>query len=173
MKRKWLLLLIPVIAIITAIACVNVLTAPIEETESEDSTIKDTQDESDNEPLLLYSDDICEVSYIEVFDYKDVYGDEVQDLEACYIRLLVKNNSKKQINVILSDVSVNGMMTEAFRGMPMIIEPGMKSKEPFFVSYTNLDIKEKSQLEEIQFKIWIVDENFDTMLKTDPVKIEF
>ena len=173
MKRKWLLLLIPVIAVITAIACVKVLTAPVEDVKSEDLISEEAQGESDNEPLLLYSDDICEASYIEVFDYKDVYGDEAQDLETCYIRLLVKNNSEKQINVMLSDVSVNGMMTEAFRGMPMIIEPGMKSQEPFFVSYTNLDIKEKSQLEEIQFKIWIVDENFDTILKTDPVKIEF
>lgn len=100
---------------------------------------------------VLIDDDCIKATYLEMFEADGVNG-------VFYIKILVENKTDKTLWVHLSDTSVNGMETMAMSGVPMTIQPGNKSQNPFIISYTNLNISQLSEVETISFK-FAVDDN--------------
>ena len=70
-----------------------------------ENTTKPKKDNSDKEPQFLYETDKVKVSYIRWYD------EELVD-DCVYLQLLIENKSNYNIMCSLSDVSINGMMTQ-------------------------------------------------------------
>lgn len=114
---------------------------------------------------VLYQDDVITVSYVEIFEEPSISG-------MCYVRLLVQNNSDQAITVYPKDASVNGTMTQFLSGVPMSIEVGKKSQQPFFFNYANAGIDKLSDVSNIEFKLWVVDKNTNTIGETGALSID-
>ncbi|MDP4152646.1 MAG: hypothetical protein Q8865_04270 [Bacillota bacterium] len=121
-----------------------------------------TSGKADTSPL--YEDKLIKITYCEIFEVPSIKG-------ACYLRLLVENKSDKKITVYLKDAYVNDMATFMGSGVPMTIEMGKKSQQPFTFFYSNLDISKMSEIKNIQFKVWITDENTKTLEETGTLKV--
>jgi hypothetical protein len=59
-------------------------------------------------------------------------------------------------------------------GVPIVLEPGKNSQQPFFFGYGNLGITSKDEIEKIEFKVWLMDnDNYDTVVETESLIVEF
>lgn len=130
----------------------------------EDSKDKDSSKESKEQ--LLYEDDDVKVTFIEIFEVPELKG-------TCYLRLKVKNKSDKNVTVYLKDSYVNDTAQMIGSGTPMELAPGKSSQTPFFFGYTNLGITSKNEIEKIEFKVRLMDDDFDTVVETESLVVEF
>lgn len=123
----------------------------------------------DDEPqeTVVLDDDFVKVTYEEVFEADGIEG-------TFYFRLTVENKTEKNVTIYLADASVNKVSTLAMSGIPMTIQPGGKSLNPFIFSYSNLDIEKLEDLEEISFKVKVEDsETYDEINTSDIVSVTF
>lgn len=138
---------------------------PVSQAEQQEAT-PTVQDEEPQETVVL-EDDFVKVTYGEVCE-----ADGIED--AFYFRLTVENKTEKNVTIYLADTSVNKVSTLAMSGMPMTIQPGGKSLNPFIFSYSNLDIEKLEDLEEISFKVKVEDsETYDEINTSDTVSVSF
>lgn len=115
---------------------------------------------------LLFEDENVKVTFVEIFEMPELVG-------SCYLRLKVENKSDKTVTVSLKDSYVNDTAQMIGSGVPMTLAPGKNSQTPFFFGYGNLGISSKDEIEKIEFKVWLWDENFDTVVETEPLVIDF
>lgn len=116
---------------------------------------------------VLVDNDVAKVTFIEIFEEPSIPN-------ACYVRLKVENKSDKMVMVSLKDTYVNDMAQMMGTGVPIILEPGKSSQQPFFFGYGNLGITNKSEISKIEFKVWLLDDDtFDTVLETDSLTVTF
>lgn len=108
---------------------------------------------------VLIDDSYIKVSFIEIF--------EMDGLEnTCFLRLLVENKTDQKVIIYLKDGYVNDFSVAMLSGIPMTIDPGRKSQNPFnFFGY------KKSDISSLDFKIVIADESLNTIAETDVVKL--
>lgn len=114
----------------------------------------------------LYEDDNVKVSFVEIFEMPELVG-------TCYLRLKVENKSDKTVTVSLKDSYVNDTAQMIGSGVPMELAPGKNSQAPFFFGYSNLGISSKDEIEKIEFKVWLMDDNFDTVVETKTLVVDF
>lgn len=167
MKRVFLL---AVCALLFLSACSAEECGPMESNDlpknNQETPIEDDSTLSDDGQLLL-DDDCIKVNYVEAYEEPSIDG-------AFYLRLEVENKTEKQITVYLLDPSVNNVSTLALSGIPMVIQPCGKSLNPFFFTYSNLDISSVDELEEISFKVKVDDnETFDEIETSEILSISF
>lgn len=139
--------------LVTVLICFSLILAGCSGNPDSASPSADNQNqpsEAKTEKVLI-DDDCIKATYLEMFEADGVNG-------VFYIKILVENKTDKTLWVHLSDTSVNGMETMAMSGVPMTIQPGNKSQNPFIISYTNLNISQLSEVETISFK-FAVDDN--------------
>lgn len=115
---------------------------------------------------FLFEDENVKVTFVEIFEMPELVG-------SCYLRLKVENKSDKTVTVSLKDSYVNDTAQMIGSGVPMTLAPGKNSQTPFFFGYGNLGISSKDEIEKIEFKVWLWDENFDTVVETEPLVIDF
>ena len=116
---------------------------------------------------VLFEDDNVKVSFIEIFEMPELVG-------TCYVRLKVENKSSKTVNVSLKDTYVNDIAQMMGTGLPIVLESGKTSQQPFFFGYGNLSIDSKDEIRKIEFKVWLTDNgNYDTVVETDTLVVEF
>jgi hypothetical protein len=137
-------------------------------TSSGDSTDQTTEVTSQNETKeeVLFENEDVKVTFVEIFEVPELVG-------SCYLRLKVENKSDKTVTVSLKDSYVNDTAQMIGSGVPMKLAPGKNSQTPFFFGYGNLGISSKDEIEKIEFKVWLWDENFDTVVETEPLVVEF
>lgn len=114
---------------------------------------------------LLYEDDKVKVSFVETFEMPGLVG-------TCYLRLRVENKSDKTVTVSLKDSYVNDTAQMIGSGIPMVLAPGKNSQTPFFFGYGNLDINSKDEINKIEFKVWLMDDDYNTVVETESLVIE-
>jgi uncharacterized protein YceK len=115
---------------------------------------------------VLFEDENVKVTFVEIYEEPSLPNN-------CFLRLKVENKSDKTVTVSLKDSYVNGTAQMIGSGVPMELAPGKNSQTPFFFGYGNLGISSKDEIEKIEFKVWLMDEGFDTMIETDSLVIEF
>lgn len=130
-----------------------------------DNTQKESESQGATEEQVLVDNEAVKVTFMEIFEAPGLVG-------TCYLRLLVENKSDKTVTVSLKDSYVNDTAQMIGSGVPMTLAPGKNSQTPFFFGYGNLGISSKDEIEKIEFKVWLWDENFDTV-ETEPLVVEF
>ncbi len=124
-----------------------------------ENTTKPKKDNSNKEPQFLYETDKVKVSYIRWYDEESVDG-------CVYLQLLIENKSNYNITCSLSDVSINGMMTQSATSTPIVITPDKSSRQPFILFTKNTGINSTDDIEEVCFKIVVYDNDSMTELET-------
>lgn len=108
---------------------------------------------------VIYTDSNVRVSFIKVSDAADTVG-----VTACYIHLKVENIGSKTFTVSLTDAYANDSAVTVMSGLPMTLEPGKNSKQPFMFGYNEI-LSSADAVEKLEFKINLLDENWQ-MIKT-------
>lgn len=103
--------------------------------------------------------DKVKVSYIRWYD------EELVD-DCVYLQLLIENKSNYNIMCSLSDVSINGMMTQWGTSTPIVITPGKSSRQPFMLFTKNTGVNSTADIDEVCFKVVIFDNDEVTELET-------
>lgn len=112
------------------------------------------------EEQVLWDKDNVKVTFIELFEEPYIQG-------VAYLRLKVENNTDKTVTVYPQDAYVNDTSIILGSGVPMKIVSGKKSQAPFIISYTNLGITSKDEIQKIEFKLSFEDESYDTIVETE------
>lgn len=134
---------------------------PNDVTSPNESGAQDTKKEQ-----LLYEDDNAKVTFLDLYEESYLPGN-------AYLRLKVENKSDKTVTVYIKDSYVNDMAQMMGTGVPIELAPGKISQQPFFFGYTNLGITSKDEIQKIEFKLWLVDDGFNTVVETDSLVVEF
>ena len=112
-----------------------------------------------------------------IFDDKDikiyVLGlDEEDPTWGTEVNLYIENNSDKNTAISINEVSVNGFMVDTYFSADL--EANKKTYKDIVLYKESLDENEIKTVENIEFKIRIKDtDNWDTIILTDPIKVEF
>lgn len=133
-----------------------VFTTGCEIPDSTNSEVSDSDESSGYaEGQILVDNDVVKVIFTEIYEEPSIEN-------ACYLRWMVENKSDKKITVYLKDAYVNDTFVQMLSGIPMTIEPGKKSRIPyFFTGYT------KDNVNSFEFKVWVKDENSNTLVETE------
>ena len=129
-------------------------------------TPSQSESQSETTVQVLVDNDLVKVSFVEIYEEPSLPGN-------CFLRLKVENKSDKTVTVSLKDSYVNDTAQMIGSGMPMTLAPGKNSQTPFFFGYGNLGISSKDEIEKIEFKVWLMDDNFDTVIETESLVVEF
>ena len=137
-------------------------------TSSGDTNANQNENGSQNtaKEQLLYEDENVKVSFIELYEEPSLPGN-------AYLRLKVENKSDKTVTVSLKDSYVNDMAQMMGTGVPIKLAPGKSSQQPFFFGYGNLGITTKDEITKIEFKVWLMDDNYNTVVETESLVVEF
>ena len=114
----------------------------------------------------LYEDDNVKISFVEIFETPDIPG-------ICYVRLKIENKSDKTVTAYLTDTYVNDTAQLMGTAVPIVLAPGKNSLQPYFFGYGNLGISSKDEIKKIEFKVWVTDDNNETVVKTENLVVEF
>ena len=121
----------------------------------------------ETQELVLVNNDIVKVTFVEIFELPELAN-------TCYLRLRIENKSDKTVMVSIKDSYVNDTTQMIGSGVPMTLAPGKSSQTPFFFGYGNLGINSKDEIDKIEFKVWLIDnENYDTVFETDLLLVDF
>ncbi|MGN0568812.1 MAG: hypothetical protein ACI4JR_09520 [Acutalibacteraceae bacterium] len=162
-KKKPLKSAIVALVVMIALAVVGMIIPDSTDTPASGTTDVGTS-QSESAQKVLYDGKIIKATYIEVFEADEVDG-------AFYLRILVENKGTQKVTIYLDDASVNGYQTTVLSGLPMEIEPGNKSQQPFIITYTNLDVDKLEDVKSIKFKIEAMGDNFEDIEKSGEVEI--
>lgn len=114
---------------------------------------------------VLVDNDVIKVTYIKLFEESTIP-------ETCYLQLKVENKSDKTLTIYPKDAYANGTAIIIGSGVPMELATGKNSQTPFFFTYKNLGITGVDEIQNVEFKLWAVDDDFETVIETDVLKIE-
>lgn len=156
------------IIVVTVFAVVAILSSGDTSGGTTNQTAQESKaSESVEKETALLDDDYIAASYIKAYEADGVDG-------VFYLQLSVENKSDKEVMVALSSASVNGVSTQAMSGVPMVIQPGKESLNPFIFSYSTLNISTVDELEDISFKFTVFDNaTMSTLEETEAVSITF
>ena len=86
--------------------------------------------------------------------------------------LFVENSSQKQLTVHSEDVSINGfMVSDSFYTE---LRPGTRCIEGLYLlSLEDAGIESIEEIENIEFALKLIDDNWNTLAKTDPIVLSF
>lgn len=136
-----------------------------------DSTNGGTEDQNQGDSQstkeqVLVDNDVVKVTFIEIFEMPEL-------VNTCYLRLKVENKTDKTVTVYLKETYVNDMAQMMGTGVPITLAPGKSSQQPFFFGYGNLGITSKDEIQKIELKVWLMDDNSDTVVETESLVVEF
>ncbi len=112
-----------------------------------------------NQENVIYSDSNLKVSFIKVSDGAKL------GVTACYIHLKVENLGSQTVNVSLTDAYANDTAVTVMSGVPMKLAPGKNSNQPFLFGYNEI-FTSADEIEKLEFKVTLYDENYTSIVKT-------
>ena len=172
LTRIGIVLLIILIALIVLTVVFSTTPAPRKEASVvERAAPSATADEKEIYPILLCDNEYLRAELTGIHDYKDIFGSSTQDLETCYLEISAKNQYSGKVTVVLDDLSVNDTMAQSLSGMPFDVLEGKSGINSFFFSYGQLPIAEKDDIENLEFRIVVMDENWSEIYRSDIVSI--
>ena len=130
------------------------------------TSLKESSEAKKDVEKVIYSDSNVKVSFIKVSDAADVVG-----VTACYVHLKVENVGSKTFTVALTDAYANNSAVAILSGLPMTLEPGKNSKQPFMFGYNEI-LKSADEVEKLEFKINLLDENLRTFKTSEKVTVK-
>lgn len=149
-----------IIVAITIFAIISIIRGGNSKPDSEQASV---QTQTSN--VVLCDNDNIKATYQRVYEEPSADG-------VFYLQVLVENKTSKTILVALENASVNGYSTMVMSGVPMTITPGEKSKNPFIISYKNLNVDKLSEVKSIKFSIHIYNnDNMSSIASTDQLSI--
>jgi len=154
MKKVWLILSLAAILLMSACGSGTTNENP---SPSEDDQAAVTEQ-------TIYEDDLISVTFQGL--------SEVAGIEATYIGLNVVNHSEHEITVYMKDGYVNDLMVNVGSGVPLTIAAGKQGNNAFILMHgTTGDFPAMEDITEVGFKLWVVDENTETLLDTDTIVV--
>ena len=98
--------------------------------------------------------------------------DEYQEM-CFYVNMNITNKTDKPITIMLDDASVNNESLQlVMTGVPVTVLSGQTGKGAFIFSYMQLSIDSLTEVNEVSFRISIVDEStMNTIEKTESVSV--
>ncbi len=128
---------------------------------------KNEKKPTNNKEKIIYTDSDIKVSFIKVAEASE-YGVNVT---ACYIYLKVENIGTQKYTVMLQDAYANDSAVTVMSGLPMTLEPGKNSKQPFAFGYNEI-LNSADEVEKLDFKIILYDDNFSTIKTTQNITVD-
>ena len=138
--------------------------------ESDDSAVETDYSEettTEKEDLVLFEDDYVKCVFRGVTDGAS-YG-----LNVMYLSIKTENKLDQSIIVMIEDVAVNGeMISMPMKGLPSPITPGHSGTDSIVLPLGNTDVI-FDDVESIEFKIVISNDNYDTIDTSDVITLYF
>ena len=116
---------------------------------------------SDDSGEILYDENAIKIVYKGVNSDNSIFGPEVV--------LYIENNSEQTITVQSRDTSVNGFMVEP--SLSSEITPGNKAISGMTFMSSDLEENNITEFETIETSFHIFNENYDTIVDTEPITI--
>lgn len=118
-------------------------------------------------PQKIYEDDNLSVEFLKAYEEDSIDG-------VFYLQLDVKNGFDRRVMIYLEEPTVNDYSTLTMSGIPMEIDAGARSKNPFFYNEDNVGMENLEDLKTIKFVIGVYDADTMTKLFTsEPITIDF
>lgn len=164
-----------VVSVITVILCIAIIAgsgnsgseSSGENSGDTNSSQNDGGSQDTNKEQVLYEDDNVKVTFINLYEEPSLPGN-------AFLQLKVENKSDKTVMVSLKDSYVNDTAQMMGTGVPIILASGKNSQQPFFFGYTNLGITNKDEIEKIEFRVWLMDNDTNgTVVETEALVVEF
>ena len=135
-------------------------------TTTNDTSIQSTETTSEKENYKkVYEDEYIKASYIDCYEEETVQG-------CAYVALEIENKSDKTFMVSLSDTSINDTMVNTGSGVPMVIKPNKKSRQPFILFTGTSGIDSVDEIKAISFKIVLLDnDTVETIEETKEIEV--
>lgn len=117
------------------------------------------------EGKVLYEDSNYKVTYVG-------FEDPGMGVTAFNLSLKIENNSDKKVVATLVDGYANDTAVFFGSAVPVEIMPGKNAFGVFILGYNNTGISSIDEIEKLQFKIQLYDENFsESLLKTSDIML--
>lgn len=117
------------------------------------------------EGKVLYEDSNYKVTYVG-------FEDPGMGVTAFNLSLKIENNSDKKVVATLVDGYANDTAVFFGSAVPVEIMPGKNAVGVFILGYNNTGISSIDEIEKLQFKIQLYDENFsESLLKTSDITL--
>ncbi len=157
-----------IFAVIICLVIVLSLVTPDDssDTTTNDTSIQSTETTSEKENYKkVYEDKYIKASYIDCYEEEAVQG-------CAYVSLEIENKSDKTFMVSLSDTSINDTMVNTGSGVPMVIKPNKKSRQPFVLFTGASGIDSVDEIKTISFKIVLLDnDTVETIEETKEIEV--
>lgn len=154
-----------IVALLLLAMMIMVIGCDTTETPSGDTENPSTTEGASTQEQVLVDNEVVKVTFIEIFEEPSIAN-------TCYVRLKVENKSDKTVMVSLKDSYVNDTAQMMGTGVPIVLEPGKSSQQPFFFGYGNLGITDKSEISKMDFKVLLMDnDTYDIVLETDSLTV--
>ncbi len=86
--------------------------------------------------------------------------------------MYIENNTKRNISIYTENVSVNGFMISDFFSSGVLA--GKKNIDELTIYTSDLEENDIKKIEEVEFSLRVRDsDSYDTIINTDPLKVEF
>ena len=128
-----------------------------------------TSNNTDGDASKMASKNIYEDENISV-DFEKITDSVVAGNFEIYIK--VQNKTEKDITVHLKDVTINNSVIEVGSGVPCDIVAGANRAHGFFGRLDLVGINSADEATKITFKVWVVDDSFNTIITTTDLVIE-
>lgn len=170
MKVLKKVLLAIVLVIVFAIALIVILATMGNNDKTESSapatsaeTTKETEKPAET---VLLDDDAVKVTFLDLYDIASISG-------CSYLKMRVENKTDVRVWVHLDEVDINGYSVMASSAVPMEINAGGKSVNPFIFFHNQFEAESVDDIEEIRFIVVIEDaDTFKTLHKSDVIEIK-
>lgn len=150
--------------VIMVIILIGIIASPSDSSGSE-GTETTTQSSTSDSSRVIYEDNTIKASYIKVYDDSFIDG-------AVYLQFLVENKCDKNIMVTLSEAALNNMSTTIGSGAPMVIAPGNSSQQPFIIFTGNTNVRQASDISNLEFKFLVFDnDSMATLTESSNIEI--
>lgn len=113
---------------------------------------------------VVYEDTYAKVVFQKLHEEPSIEG-------MGYIDLKFENKTDQEITIYPKDSAVNDTAVQYMSGIPGTMASGQKFNQSWFFSFENAGISELSEVNELSFSLWIVDENMNTLGETDVITV--
>lgn len=115
------------------------------------------------EALNVYDDENISVDFIKASD-SIVAGN-------FDLYLKVQNKTDKSITVSLKDVTINDSMVQVGSGVPCNLIAGASRTHGWFGRLDLAGVTSADEINKITFKVWLVDEEYNTIMTTEDLEV--
>ena len=109
---------------------------------------------------VVYEDDLIKLWFVGAYEQPDLAKD------TCYFTMKLENKTDKQITLYPLEASANDFMINIYSGVPLTVNPKKIGQNTFFFNYSGF-VNGISEINSIQFKAMLLDENSETVEETE------